>query len=447
MSNSPTYFIDETTVSTRESEVPLASFRNGANMCGSNAPAIGVANHGPTQTTNLEQQLPNWTLLDQFGNPRSPITSQYLGVNALGTGLEGNAGYPVQFISNAGQGNITPGGDAKLVDLAVGYEESGASFNSQSWETLPDDLNVGASVVWRSVDGNEGGIFIAVGQEGRVSRSIDAGVTWVALAQGAGGAQPATTDFLKIKCINGDNIWLIGGDAGYLLISTDSGATWTNLPDGLGLGYTSRVNDIAVDFHDSVVVAFNGNGIAVSENNGSTWQSVTDIKTGGDGIINSVGSAGNGVFVLASNDRYCSRSTDGGFSWLELPFNLDVDAPAAAIKPRAFASIGNFIVATLPGGGQPSYLAYSRDGGSSWDNIQTNSSATTGWIGADSVGNFIVASSLGEYTFAWEPDTLTILPQYLNQLGSVTWRGVAGIANGVFVVVGNTGVSRSPTFS
>lgn len=126
--NSPSIFIDTASRTTRSGEVPNASFNNGMNAGGSCAPGIGIA----TDNAGLDESLPNWTLLDQDGDPRTPQVGQPIGGEALSDfandyplsgGVEGKGTLPIQVVTNsvAGDGNVTVDGNATLADLAVGW--------------------------------------------------------------------------------------------------------------------------------------------------------------------------------------------------------------------------------------------------------------------------------------------------------------------------------------
>jgi hypothetical protein len=123
MPNEPTSFIDATSVAARELEVPLASFDNGMNLGGSNAPGIGIATAGEIQTQNLDESLPQWTLLDQDADPRTPQNSQHIGGSGLGLGVEGKGTVAIDVNANdaSGNGEATITGVATLADLAVGW--------------------------------------------------------------------------------------------------------------------------------------------------------------------------------------------------------------------------------------------------------------------------------------------------------------------------------------
>jgi hypothetical protein len=115
----PTFFVDATAVAARASEVPNASFVNGLNAGGSNAPAIGVNAAGGAVTGDEAQ----FTLLDQAEAARAPQDSQSIGGTALADGTSGVGTQPVKVGTNSatGDGVMTPTGDATLASLAAGW--------------------------------------------------------------------------------------------------------------------------------------------------------------------------------------------------------------------------------------------------------------------------------------------------------------------------------------
>lgn len=130
-SNDAQFFQSPTAVAARDAEKidAAGSFENGMNLGASNAPGIGIATGGGVQTTELSESLPNWTLLDQDGDARTPQVSQPIG----GTGLGGT--YPASGGAAAkgtepvvlgepdasGDGTAVAEGDATLADLAAGW--------------------------------------------------------------------------------------------------------------------------------------------------------------------------------------------------------------------------------------------------------------------------------------------------------------------------------------
>ena len=71
------FFVDDPAVTFRQAEEtnPDTLWNSGMFAGASNSPGIGISTENP----NLEEQLPNWTLLDQFGNARASQIGQCIG--------------------------------------------------------------------------------------------------------------------------------------------------------------------------------------------------------------------------------------------------------------------------------------------------------------------------------------------------------------------------------
>lgn len=129
MANQLTVFIDFTpttgAVAVRGLEIlKNTQLNGGCNVPASNSPGIGIANAGDVSTINLDQSLPNWTLLDQDGDPRTPQVGQYIGGSGLGAGVagKGTVGITVSnSLGNKGFIGPSPTPFATLADLAVGW--------------------------------------------------------------------------------------------------------------------------------------------------------------------------------------------------------------------------------------------------------------------------------------------------------------------------------------
>jgi len=119
--NQPTYYFDQPAAAVRIAEVPNAAFGNGVNAGGSNAPGIGIATAQPDLTGNPE----SWTLLDQYGDARTPQNSQPIGGSALGGGVSGKPAGRAVIVSDSdaqvGDGAPVDLGAATLADLATGW--------------------------------------------------------------------------------------------------------------------------------------------------------------------------------------------------------------------------------------------------------------------------------------------------------------------------------------
>ena len=117
MAATPTFFKDDIAQTAMEARVPTVVVDTGMTFGGGNAPGIGISDDNP----NLEESLPNWTLLDQFGNARAAQRSQCLGGDGIteaadwpgSGGTEGTAPDAVaRFGTNPANVNGQPDNDA-----------------------------------------------------------------------------------------------------------------------------------------------------------------------------------------------------------------------------------------------------------------------------------------------------------------------------------------------
>jgi photosystem II stability/assembly factor-like uncharacterized protein len=151
------------------------------------------------------------------------------------------------------------------------------------------------------------GVLLAGGEEG-IFRSEDDGKTW-RLAGAAGHP------ILRIEGSPHDPcLWLAGTERGGFFVSRDCGVSFESLGN-LGVGFNSY--DIAFDALEPkrVAVATWGPGVAVSEDNGATWQ----FRNSGlpSREISSVvfDPVRQGRLFAAVHDAGVYRSDDAGLTW------------------------------------------------------------------------------------------------------------------------------------
>ena len=121
------FFVDDAALAALDARVPNATVNSGMLGGASNSCGIGISTENP----NLEESLPNWTLLDQHGNARDAQIGQHIGgagISDAGTssGTEGTEpDATIRLYDNDtldGSGTMTyPADGASLVDLAVGW--------------------------------------------------------------------------------------------------------------------------------------------------------------------------------------------------------------------------------------------------------------------------------------------------------------------------------------
>ena len=112
-----TYYVDESVKTTRESEVPDASFDNGVNNAASNASGIGInAGGGAVVGSNAQ-----FTLEDQYEAARTPQNSQAIGGTAQPIQVGTSPTAAEKLSDPSVDGTVTATGEATLATLNAGW--------------------------------------------------------------------------------------------------------------------------------------------------------------------------------------------------------------------------------------------------------------------------------------------------------------------------------------
>lgn len=228
------------------------------------------------------------------------------------------------------------------------------------------------------------GIFLAVGDSGGagiISRSSDLGLTWVSIANPFAGEQVFNVAY-------GGGVFVAVSTTGKIARSTDLGLTWANIANP----FPGTIFRIA--FGNGVFVAcgagaFGGPGtIARSSDFGITWGSLI-----ANPLTNSAYTIvfGNGVFVVGSSNSEIVRSVDNGATWGSLipnPFTQPISEIAY--------EFGIFQAAGLAAQGARSY-----DGGLTWGSLITNPFGANAIYGiASSSQNMVAVGQTGSIATA-----------------------------------------------
>jgi hypothetical protein len=151
------------------------------------------------------------------------------------------------------------------------------------------------------VSGN--GVFVAVGQDGKIISSGDKGSSWVNRSSGY------TADQIFYDVAFGNNKFVAVGDSGKIVVSSDNGASWDNATSGV----TVTLN--AVHFNNGVFTAGGRTGILItSSDNGTSWISRSSGTTSLH--LNDLTSDGSGSIIgTYSYTGLNIKSSDNGTSW------------------------------------------------------------------------------------------------------------------------------------
>jgi hypothetical protein len=176
--NEPTGFTDLSARAVRELEVPNGVFSDGGNLVASNSSGIGVATNNP----NLEQQLPNWTLLDQAELTRTPQLGSQIGGIGLNDGAPGTGTEPIYVAQNLGNGTATTLGGATLETLEEGWRIGSSSIEVLLGDNIrhitvpeilvPDGDDYTVDTMWRRQLAPSGAAVDALGGTRSIGRLL-----------------------------------------------------------------------------------------------------------------------------------------------------------------------------------------------------------------------------------------------------------------------------------
>jgi photosystem II stability/assembly factor-like uncharacterized protein len=241
-----------------------------------------------------------------------------------------------------------------------GYRDSTVSFSITHPDTMSFDISLvplEGTLRWSKVPDVNATVFgvdfatltygCAVGENGRVLRTFDAGASWVerfggtlenllsvsfispavGWACGTHGAILKTTDYgdtwdpmpsgnsrdlRDIFFVNANNGWAVG-DSGKILRSTDGGLTWN--PQNSG----TTKNLSAVYFFNSTLgwavggyLAGEGQVILRTTSGGAIWSAVSPVSTA---CLRDVLFITSEIGFCVGDNGLILRSTDGGISW------------------------------------------------------------------------------------------------------------------------------------
>lgn len=212
-------------------------------------------------------------------------------------------------------------------------------------------LVLGTTKNLRGIECNAG-TFIVVGEGGLIMRSVD-GQAWTVRA-----APNAAANFYDVAW--GGNRWVVvgsNGAAGAIIVSDDDGMTWASVTDNAG-----AVSNLCVEFGDRWLIGGRSGQVLVSD----TGLAYTSADMGIQADVNDI-AYNNGTWLAVTNGDV-RRSIDKGASW---------SVVAAALMPVGVlyaieVSDGRWIA-----GGMYGSLFMSDDNGVTWGKPAIAGLATT----------------------------------------------------------------------
>lgn len=195
------------------------------------------------------------------------------------------------------------------------------------------------------------------GHHAEISYTDDLGASWTDVEVGEMNSQAINGLALDYK----GRIWAVASD-GMIYRSDDNGVSWELIDDA------TTANDLyEIVFYDEYTAMAVGesNTVLVSEDGGDTWTSVTGPSAGNDLYCIDVNYFGH--FYVGAADDALYMTDDEGDEWTEVR-----DFGSGAIKSIDFESdlrYGGWLVRN--DGSGDGYTYRSRDGGNTWDLLET----------------------------------------------------------------------------
>lgn len=190
--------------------------------------------------------------------------------------------------------------------------------------------------------------FLAVGDQGTIARTDDAGVTWIQRSSG-------TTEDLWDVDVTSEGVAVAVGAGGTILRSADDGWNWTTR--------SSTGSDLRrIDARSGApVIAVGVNGaIRRSADAGVTWTTPVSPTTG---TLDSVAVASD-LVMYAAHTGTLVKSVDGGVTWTQQ--GIGGMSRVESVSPNIVWLTAGYI------GGWQEWANYSTDGGATWVNAWSN---------------------------------------------------------------------------
>ncbi|MCB2204112.1 hypothetical protein KQI65_05130 [bacterium] len=175
-----------------------------------------------------------------------------------------------------------------------------------SWQ----EISNGATDVLRRVRWYSADLGVVLGNGGVAMKSTDAGLSWQMLTTGTSDA------LFDVHFFDADN-WMVVGRGARVLSTTDGGATFTNESSGL-----NNYNEIAFRGDVGIIVGNKGT-IRRTVNGGEKW---SKSSSGTDLELTGVSFGDDSTIVVCGINGTILRSTDYGKTWNPATANLPLSA-------------------------------------------------------------------------------------------------------------------------
>lgn len=325
---------------------------------------------------------------------------------AILTGLSPGTTYNYRIVATNARGQFISGNDTFVTPPApVGWSVQASSTTETLWDVHSTSATVStavgengtilrttnAGVSWVAQTSNTGETLrsvsfvsasagIAVGSEGTILRTADGGATWTSIVSG-------TTSFLRSVSFPTTAVAVAVGNNGTILRSTNGGLSWVSQTSGTA----SVLRGVAfVDANTGWAVG--GAGVILkTTNGGATWAAQTSNTT--NSLIG-VSFVDANIGVAVGDNGTILRTTNGGTTW-----SLQTSGSSETLWAVRFVDANNGVI-----GGGNGLILRTTNGGSTWTVQATGTYNAV--LGISASGTAVTA--VGEYGMILRSATVSI---------------------------------------
>ncbi|MFN2502483.1 MAG: WD40/YVTN/BNR-like repeat-containing protein, partial [Pyrinomonadaceae bacterium] len=237
---------------------------------------------------------------------------------------------------------------------------------------------LGPGALLNAVHLTESGVGAAVGEQGAILVTSDAGVTWTAVES---GTDRSLKGVAFADAMNGVAV----GAGGTVLRTADGGRSWTAIGTGLG----SELRGVAFGGPEAAIIVGEGGAILRSVDAGRVWQPVVRATAS---TLRAVKFVTPSIAVAAGDDGTLLRSTDGGVSWATVD-----SGTSAALRGLHFtgATIGIAVGGDDRRWRSERVVLRTMDGGATWAEIDAPKGTRLYSVTAASDGSIVAVGEAG----------------------------------------------------
>ncbi len=298
--------------------------------------------------------------------------------------------------------------------IAVGSNCAYRSTNyGTSWTATNIYYNDNRSLVINSQNHLYAAGYYYSGNNGRIMRSTDNGISWTLLVD------HGSREYWDMT-IYSDTVYATGVNRSNWTGRLDVTYGGTTFGQVSSFSTTAWVTPYAIAVSPSTIVIGTGNGInggfKVSTDRGFNWVSIDTTVNGGTfSNVNDIQFVNDTIAYAACNNGVILKTTDAGLSWSNV-FSSGYSDP---LKTVAFKDLNNGIAA-----GGSGNIFKTTDGGANWTNVSTGTSAIIAAVIKNYstyllTGNFHLLKEK-TYTYLWSNASTLSNANIQNPIANVT---------------------------